>query len=225
MIFGRRRSSLAVEIRTDRDTYRPGELVRATVRLTPSADLDSPEVSVALLHADTVTDGSSWTDSWAVDGRFLVAEEPMKGGRTTEYAVELQVPERTTAPEDDGDGEPLVDDPEDFRYDMELSDLWGAPSSEGRRVRSTWCVQVIGRGTGQPVDERHPVTVLALPGPGRSGTRSRGPAQVTVEIPDRSVAPGATVSGRLRIAPERELEVRGLRMDLLLVERTADRVL
>ncbi|GAA4543023.1 hypothetical protein [Pseudonocardia xishanensis] len=221
MIFGRRGPTLAVDIRTDRDAYRPGEIVRATVRLTPSADLESPEVSVALLHADTA---EGWSDSWAVDGRFVVEEESMRGGVTVEHVVELRVPERAT-PGLEETGEPLVDDPEDFRHDLDAADLWGAPSSTGRRVRSTWAVQVVGRGTGKPVDERRPVTVLALPARGRPGTRSRGPADVAVTIPDGSVAPGATVSGRLRVTPERELAVRSLRVDLLLVERLDDRVL
>ncbi|MCE0768522.1 sporulation protein [Pseudonocardia kujensis] len=70
MLFGRRRRATAVDIRTDRETYRPGDTVRARVRLTPGADLPDPEIAVALLHADTVREGgSSWTDSWAVDGR------------------------------------------------------------------------------------------------------------------------------------------------------------
>jgi len=222
MIGKRRRPTLVVEIRTDRETYRPGEVVRATVRLTPTADLDSPEVSVALVHEDS---SEGWSDSWAVDGRFVVEETPMPGGETVEHVVELRVPERSEPSDDPGTGEPLVDDPDDFRHDLEATDLWGAPSSEGRRVRSRWYVQVLGRGTGKPVDERRAVTVSALPGPGRPGSRSRGPAEVVVTVPAGSVAPGAQVSGRLRITPERELAVRGLRIDLMFVERVDERVL
>lgn len=228
MIFRkRRRAWLDVEMRTDRAAYRPGETVRATVRLTASADLSSPEVSVALVHVDSVRHETTSADSWAVDGRHVVEETRMRGGETVEHVVDLRVPERSTpwAEEPEGAGEPLVDDPEDYRYFLERSDLWGAPTSIGDRIRSEWFVQVEGRGTGTPVDTRVPVTVLALAGPGQPGSRSRGPAVVEVQIPDRSVAPGDTVVGRVRFTPEKELSVRGLRVDLLRVERTEDTTL
>lgn len=215
-----------VELRTDRTGYRPGETVRATVRLTASADLDHPEVSVALVHADTVRQETTWTDSWAVDGRYVVAETPMRGGETLEYAVDLRIPERTEPfPDDMEDGEPLAADPADFRHLLDRTDLWGAPTSIGERVRSEWFVQVEGRGTGTPVDTRAPVAVLALPGPGRPGSRSRGPADIAVQVPDRTVAPGETVTGRVRFTPEQDLSVRGLRLELLQVERTEDTTL
>jgi hypothetical protein len=228
MIFRkRRRSWLDVEMRTDRTVYRPGETVRATVRLTANGDLSHPEVSVALVHVDSVRHETTSTDSWAVDGRYVVEETRMRDGETVEHVVDLRIPERTTpwTTEPDETGEPLVDDPEDFRYFLERSDLWGAPTSVGERVRSEWFVQVEGRGTGTPVDTRVPVAVLALAGTGRPGSRSRGPADVVVQIPDRSVAPGETVTGRVRFTPEKELSVRGLRLDLLQIERTEDTTL
>ncbi|GAA4702628.1 hypothetical protein GCM10023215_47410 [Pseudonocardia yuanmonensis] len=225
-MFGRRRRAAAVEIRTDREVYRPGDTVRARVRLTPGTDLPDPEIVVALLHADSISEsGSSWTDSWAVDGRYVFQGRSLRAGEAVEVEVDLRVPDRSL-PFPDVDDDPLVDDPEDYRYEILRSEVWGAPTSIGKALRSEWFVQVIAPGT----DERAAITVLAVGGPAEAATEPRGDsdrlARITLDgLPQRSVPAGATVTGRLRVDARTELDARALRVDLVLVETQGDRVL
>lgn len=226
VVFGRRRRAATVEIRTDREMYRPGDTVRARVRLTPGTDLPDPEIVVALLHADSVSEsGSSWTDSWAVDGRYVFEGRSLRAGEAVEVVVDLRVPDRSV-PFPETDDDPLVDDPDDYRYEILRSEVWGAPTSTGKALRSEWFVQVIAPGT----DERLAITVLAVGGPVETVTEPRGDsdrlARITLDgLPQRSVPAGATVTGRLRVDARTELDARALRVDLLLVETRADRVL
>lgn len=226
VVFGRRRRGAAVEIRTDREVYRPGDTVRARVRLTPGTDLPDPEIAVALLHADSISQsGNSWTDSWAVDGRYVFRGRPLRAGEAVEVEVDLRVPDRSV-PFPDTDDDPLVDDPEDYRYEILRSEAWGAPTSIGKALRSEWFVQVVAPGT----DERAAVTVLAVGAPAEATTEPRGDsdrlARITIDgLPHRSVPAGATVTGRLRVDARTELDARSLRVDLMLVETQEDRVL
>ncbi|MFR9805266.1 hypothetical protein ACL02T_23720 [Pseudonocardia sp. RS010] len=225
MVFGRRRRAAAVEIRTDRAVYRPGDTVRARVRLTPGTALPDPEIAVSLLHVDTVSDGGTSTDSWAVDGRYVFEGRPLRAGEEVEVVVDLRVPDRTE-PFPGTDDDPLVDDAEDYRHEILRSEAWGAPTSTGKALRSEWFVQVVAPGT----DERAAITVLAVGGPVDARTEPRGDsdrlARITLDgLPQRSVPAGATVTGRLRVEARTELDARALRVDLMLIETQGDRVL
>jgi hypothetical protein len=94
-MLGFGRPAAEIEIVTDREVLRPGDTVRATVRLTPRKDLVVP----------TLTANPGYDESQ--------------------------------------DDQPVSDDPgEDTRL-IDRSERWGAPTSRGSRVSSSWQVQVI----------------------------------------------------------------------------------
>ncbi|MCW0215468.1 MAG: sporulation protein [Pseudonocardia sp.] len=221
-----------VEIRVDRDVVRPGDTVRATVRLTLRRDLVEPEISVALLHVDRYgSGGDARTDEWAVDGHYAFDGVALRAGVPVERTVDLVVPSSTTNPgrdgseddADDADDAPVSDDPDDYTWLIDESERWGPPTSRGKQVSSSWEVQVLVPGRGRAkVDARAEVTVLAVAGPMPDEPETpRGSTRCAIsfeDLPATSVPAGAAISGRVRVTALEEITARAIRVDLVRVE-------
>jgi hypothetical protein len=221
-----------IEVVLDRQVYLPGDTVTARVRLTPAADADGAECSVALVHRDRYGGGgnaSSGGDEWAVAGEYLLDEEPVRAGVAREWTVRLPVPRRTTPPADAADCAderypPSGEEADGDSYDLliEPEERWGPPTSVGPGVSSTWAV--VCRFTGGRTREaaaEAPVVVLAPPTPAPAvlpRRRGDGAPRCTVTftgLPARSVAAGSAVTGWLRLLAHEEIEARAVRVELV----------
>ncbi len=228
-LFGTRKIA-TIEVVPDRPVYLPGDTVTARVRLTPAADADRAECSVALVHRDHYRSGDSTrVDEWAVAGEYLLDEAPLRAGEAREWTVALPVPRRTTPPADAADCAderypPSGDDADEDSYDVliEPEERWGAPTSVGPGVGSTWAVVCrLSAGRKRRADGEAPVVVLAPPtGAPPVGPQHRGDGTPRLTggftgLPARSVLVGSTVSGWLRLTAHEEIEARAVRVDLV----------
>lgn len=227
MAFGR--AAVDIELTTDRQAYLPGETVLARVRLTPREDLQVAECSVALVHLDRFGTGDgTYDDDRAVAGEYVVDEQDLRAGVTCEWTAALPVPRRIVPPEGPQDCAderypPSGEEADPGSYDLwiEPDERWGPPTSIGPGASSAWLVRCELTGPPKPPDPVDvPVVVLAPPVamPADPATRlGGGTPRCTVSffgLPPRSVPPGTTLRGTVRLTTREELKARGVRVEL-----------
>lgn len=211
MIFSMLRGSgLTLDVTTDRQSYSPGEVVRATLRGTATRDLQIQGLTVSLVYAERFeyktqtrdSDGDRRITTRTATNEADVTVMPITGpalvvpGEIGPYEVELPLPPGPLPGSGEGDITVVR------WYVRAKADIPRAPDTNGE----TSIVVLTPKSAFETRAATMPVTDTSA-------------CDLAFEIPDRNVMPGTEIVGSLIIRPREEFSVSGLRVEVVREER------
>jgi hypothetical protein len=198
-----------VQVTAEKDTYAPGDVVKASVRVLGKEELEVEEGRVALVctnryvyrYSTTDSDGDhvhrtrEATDEVEVAGERILEKQTIRPGSYSAHDLTFAVP--STA----------------------------APSASGEITNVEWKVRVTLPVRNAPdVFKELPLTVLSTPESYASWTESapdfdsQGMCEMTFRLPRRSFRVGERIQGTLVVTPRQDFRARSLLVELARVE-------
>jgi Arrestin (or S-antigen), C-terminal domain len=198
-----------IEVTAEKDTYLPGDIVNASVRVKGKEELDIEEGRVALVCANRYVYQYTTTDS--DDNQVYRTEEATD---EVEAAGERILEEKTIMPGSYSEHEVVFEVPPT-----------AAPSASGEITNVDWKIRVTLPVSNAPdVFKELPLTVLSTSESYASWAESapdldsHGLCEMEIRLPGRGIRVGERIEGTLVITPSQDFRARSLLVELARVE-------